>query len=110
MAWGGAGWEEAPQRRLPGTGKGLKWEGAGAFESLKRGPRAWTGPGTWKGRGVGAFPENKEASHWGGVFRCAFWKDPSGVGRPASWGVQGVEVGVWRGLEASGGERGADSQ
>ena len=47
-----------------------------------------------EGRGVEALPENKEASHWGGVFRGTFWKDPSGVGRLVSWELQGMEVGV----------------
>ena len=56
-----------------------------------------------EGIGVEALPENKEASHWGGVFRCTFWKDPFGVGRPVSWEVQGIEVGVWSGPEASDG-------
>ena len=49
-----------------------------------------------EGRGVEALPETKEASHWGGVIRCAFWKDPSGMGRLVSWEVQGMEMGVWK--------------
>ena len=44
--WGG---EEIPQRRLLGMGKGLQWEGTGASEGLKTGPRGLTrgpwGPG-----------------------------------------------------------------